>query len=72
VTAVIITFPLHPVRIIRDEGAGDWLVSWRGLYWQHATHTAALPMPAGSPRPTASVSSTTPAKTCAEAQHEDH
>jgi hypothetical protein len=45
VTAVIITFPLHPVRIICDEGAGDWLVSRRGWYWQHATHTAALADP---------------------------
>jgi hypothetical protein len=30
------------VRVLRDGGAGDWLVEWRGCYWAHATYAAAL------------------------------
>jgi hypothetical protein len=41
-TAIIIRFPRYPVRIIRDEGRGDWLVEWRGWYWPHASYAAAL------------------------------
>jgi len=37
----VIKFPRHPVRIIRDDGAGDWLVEWRGWYWAHDTYAAA-------------------------------
>jgi len=40
-TAVVIRFPRHPVRIIRDEGRGGWLVLWRGWHWAHDTCAAA-------------------------------
>jgi hypothetical protein len=39
-TAAIIRFPIHPVRVVpTDDG---WLVEWRGWGWLHATKTAAL------------------------------
>jgi hypothetical protein len=41
-TATVIRFPRHPVRIIRDETRGDWLVEWRGWYWAHTSYASAL------------------------------
>jgi hypothetical protein len=39
-TAAIIRFPIHPVRVVPTEDG--WLVMWRGWGWLHATREAAL------------------------------
>jgi len=41
-TAAVIRFPIHPVRVVRDEGAGDWLVLWGDWAWSHSSFAAAL------------------------------
>jgi hypothetical protein len=41
VTAAVIRFPIHPVRVVpSDEGA--WLVEWRGRGWLHGTKADAM------------------------------
>jgi hypothetical protein len=40
-TAIILKFPHHPIRISYDANVGDWLVVWRGWYWRHDTYAGA-------------------------------
>jgi hypothetical protein len=40
-TARVLRFPIHPVRVARDT-SGGWLVLWRSWAWLHATRDAAL------------------------------
>ena len=40
-TAVIVPFPKHPVRVVRERGGG-WLVIWRSCGWLHASRENAL------------------------------
>jgi hypothetical protein len=40
-TAMLLRFPIHPVRVTRG-GEQLWLVIWRGWIWTHPTHAAAL------------------------------
>jgi hypothetical protein len=39
-TAVVVPFPRHPVRVLRVEHG--WLVVWRGCGWLFATRAMAM------------------------------